>query len=63
MNERFKSPSGRLREAGALHILELRAAKKTYQEIAAALDVSIGTVFNVCTGRTWGFLAKASAAA
>jgi hypothetical protein len=56
----LKTPSGRLREAGARKILELRAqpSPPTYHEIANMLGVSIGTVFNVTKGRTWGWLSK-----
>lgn len=55
----LKTPSGRLREAGAREILRLRQEDpkaNTYQKIAGALGVSIGTVFNVCKGNTWAWL-------
>lgn len=59
----LKTPAGRLREAGAREILRLRSLehpetreKFTYQQIAAKLGVSIGTVFNVCKARTWSWL-------
>lgn len=54
----LKTPAGRLREAGARRILAMRAQdpKPTYQQIAYELEVSIGTVFNVCKGRTWSWL-------
>lgn len=55
----FKTPGGRLREAGAREILRRKALggkANTYQRIAQDLDVSVGTVFNVVTGRTWGWL-------
>jgi hypothetical protein len=52
----YKTPKGRLREAGALRVLELRREGKTYAEISQDLAVTIGTVFRICTGRTWAFL-------
>lgn len=59
----LKSGAGRLREGGVARIHELRGAydaegnaikppKMTYRQIAAELDVSQGTVYNVVTGRT-----------
>ena len=58
MEETYKTPAGRLREFGAREILRLRdlEPKPTYQAIAMELGVSIGTVFNVVTGRTWPWL-------
>lgn len=56
MSDNLKTEIGRLREAGARRILALRAEKKTYQQIAVELGVSIGTVANVIRGRTWSFL-------
>lgn len=60
--DNLKSSKGRLREACVEKIHELRGAfdaqgnpkrpERTYQEIAAMLNVSIGTVYNVVTGRT-----------
>lgn len=52
----LKTSAGRLRENGARLILQLRKDGRTYQEIAGQLAVSIGTVFNVCKGRTWSWL-------
>ncbi len=54
----YKTPAGRLREAGAREILARRRAepKPTYQQIAHDMKVSIGTVFNVCRARTWSWL-------
>ncbi len=58
----LKTPGGRLREAGAREILRLRQTPKsdgrkhTYQEVAALLGVSVGTVFSVCKARTWSWL-------
>jgi DNA invertase Pin-like site-specific DNA recombinase len=52
----YKTPSGRLTEAGAKAIRELRKTGKTYREIAKLLDITVGTVYNVCTKRTWGWL-------
>lgn len=57
--EIFKTPAGRLKEAGAREILRRKAlfgAENTYQRIAHDLGVSIGTVFNVVKGKTWGWL-------
>lgn len=51
-----KAPSGRLREEGVREIRERRKKGETYQTIANALGVSIGTVYNVCTKKTWGWL-------
>lgn len=60
-----KTHSGRLREDGVKKIHELRGeydatgvrvnskGEKTYQAIAEELRVSLGTVYNVCRGRTW----------
>lgn len=59
----LKTPSGRLTEEGARTIRRLRDEKTpegkprhTYAQIAAKVDVTLGTVFNVCTDRTWGWL-------
>jgi hypothetical protein len=52
----YKTPQGRLRETGARRVLELRAEHWTYEKIARELGVSLGTVFRICTGRTWQFL-------
>lgn len=52
----LKTPNGRLREAGARAVLERRKDGKTYQEIATEIGISIGTVYNICTGRTWAWL-------
>lgn len=58
-----KTPAGRLTEAGVRAMRKMRdekkadgSAKHTYQAIASAFGVTLGTVFNVCTGRTWGWL-------
>lgn len=58
MEQELKTPSGRLREAGAREILRLRRLDKplTYHAIANLLGVSVGTVFNVAKGRTWAWL-------
>lgn len=52
----LKTPKGRLREDGARAILERRKAGATYQAIAEEFAVSIGTVYNLCKGRTWAWL-------
>lgn len=58
-----KTPAGRLTEAGVRAMRKMRdekkddgAARHTYQAIANSFGVTLGTVFNVCTGRTWGWL-------
>lgn len=60
----IKTAAGRLREAGVARIHELRDAyddngdakpgkpKRTLQSIAAELGLSLGTVYNVCAGKT-----------
>jgi hypothetical protein len=58
----FKTSSGRLRDAGAALIHEMRGAytadgqkqnpKMTYQQIATALSISLGTVYATCVGKT-----------
>lgn len=55
----YKTPRGKLRESGARRILELRKTGRTYQQIAEEMRVSIGTVYNICKGRTWEFLEDA----
>lgn len=52
----LKSPAGRLTEDGVREIRRLRTEGQTYQQIANRLNVSIGTVYNVCTKKTWGWL-------
>lgn len=52
----LKAPTGRLTEDGVRDIHRRRASGETYQAIANAVGVSIGTVYNVCTGKTWGWL-------
>ena len=56
MNMNIKTPNGRLREDGVREIRQRRAKGETYQKIATALGVSLGTVYNVCSGKTWGWL-------
>jgi DNA invertase Pin-like site-specific DNA recombinase len=56
MSDQCKAPNGRLREAGAVRIHELVESGRTYQEVAILLGISIGTVYNVNTGRTWAFV-------
>lgn len=51
-----KAPNGRLREDTVREIRSLRKAGKTYQAIASVCEVSIGTVYNICTGKTWDWL-------
>lgn len=51
-----KAPNGRLREDTVREIRTLRANGKTYQAIAEIAQVSIGTVYNICTGKTWEWL-------
>ncbi len=59
----YKTPAGRLREAGVLEIRRLRDEKRadgkpvhSYQAIATNMGVSIGTVYNVCSGKTHDWL-------
>jgi transposase len=57
----LKTPNGRLREDGARAVLAARAEGKTYQAIAEQVGVSIGTVYNICKGRTWAWLSSVEA--
>lgn len=55
--EVLRKPGGRgLTEAGARKGLEMRRSGHTYQQIAAILGCSTGTVFNVCNGDSWAWL-------
>lgn len=56
LSDVYKAPNGRLREAGAHRIHELCENGNTYQQVAEVLEISIGTVYNVRTGKTWGFV-------
>jgi hypothetical protein len=56
----YKTPKGRLRENGARRVLELRAGGWTYDKISRELSLSLGTVYRICKGRTWGFLQEAT---
>lgn len=60
MTSDWKTPHGRLREAGAREILRLRAEGWTLDTIAKQLDVSVTTVFNVCHGLAWSWLQKSA---
>jgi DNA invertase Pin-like site-specific DNA recombinase len=53
-----KAPNGRLREDTVRAIRARRGTvpATTYQAIAQEFGVSIGTVYNICTGKTWGWL-------
>ncbi len=58
-----KTPAGRLTEEGVRAIRKMRDEKTpdgkprhTYAQIASTFGVTLGTVFNVCTNRTWGWL-------
>lgn len=58
----MKSSTGRLREACVAEVHRLRGAydaegrarapMMTYQAIAETLNISLGTVYNIATGRT-----------
>lgn len=52
----WKTPAGRLTEEGVREIRRRREKGDTYQAIANGLGVTLGTVYNVCTSRTWGWL-------
>ncbi len=51
-----KKVSGRLTEDGVREVRTRRANGETYQVIAAAMGVSVGTVYNILKGKTWGKL-------
>lgn len=53
---KYKSSKNRLREAGAHRVHELCESGMTYQQVAAELGVSMGTVYNIKNGITWGFV-------
>ncbi len=59
-----KAPSGKLRESTVHQIRAMRGDPKkpsmTYQKIAEEVGVSIGTIYNVVTGKTWGWLESLS---
>ena len=58
----MKTSAGRLRDAGAARVHEMRGAysedgqkqnpRMTYQEIATALGLSVGTIYSICVGKT-----------
>jgi hypothetical protein len=54
--DEWKTPAGRLREAGAREILRLHAEEWTLDLIATQVGVSITSVWNVVHGKTWGWL-------
>lgn len=55
----LKTPAGRLTEAGVKKILDLRRTDQlTYQEIAAVMGCSLGTVYNCCKGNTHPHLTR-----
>ncbi len=51
-----KKLSGRLTEDGVREVRTRRAKGETYQSIANAMGVSVGTVYNIMKGKTWGQL-------
>lgn len=58
-----KTPAGRLTEEGVRAIRAMRAEtneagkpKHTYAVIAERFGLTVGTVFQVCTLRTWKWL-------
>lgn len=61
MLEDWKTPAGKLREAGAREILRLRGEGWTLEQIAQQLDVSVTTVWNVVHGKAWGWLRSETA--
>jgi transcriptional regulator with XRE-family HTH domain len=56
MSGEQKTPSGRLSEAGVREVRTRRAAGQTYQDIANAMGISQGTVYNIVKGKTWKWL-------
>lgn len=52
----YRKPNGALTEAGARRGLELRRSGATYSQIANALGISTGTVYNLCVSPSWGWL-------
>lgn len=48
--------SGRLTEDGVREVRARRANGETYQAIATAMGVSVGTVYNIVKKKTWGAL-------
>jgi hypothetical protein len=62
MTSPLKTSAGRLRDVGAARIHEMRGAydsegnkqnpRMTYQQIATALGLSVGTIYATCVGRT-----------
>lgn len=56
MSDAYKTSTGRLTLAGVTRIHELLESGKTYDFVAQAMNVAVGTVYNVKTGRTWGMV-------
>lgn len=50
----YKTSKGRLREAGVHRIHDLVDGGMTYQKAAEEMGVSLGTVYNIRNGITWG---------
>ena len=53
-NPKYKLDNGRLREAGAVRVHEMLEEGRTHKEIARELEISIGTVYNIRKGYSWG---------
>jgi DNA invertase Pin-like site-specific DNA recombinase len=51
-----KKVSGRLTEDGVREVRERRAKGETYQSIASAMGVSVGTIYNIVKRKTWSQL-------
>jgi hypothetical protein len=53
MSPNEKSASGRLTEEGVREVRKRRASGETYRQIASAMCVSEGTIYNIVKGKTW----------
>ncbi len=51
-----KKIAGRLTEEGVREVRARRAKGETYQSIANAMGVSVGTVYNIVKRKTWSSL-------
>lgn len=56
MASNMKTPVGRLTQEGVREVRARRERGETYQQIANAVGLTVGSVYNIVKGKTWRWL-------